>query len=110
MEPCNKTIGESIDDGINWIEEAREDTEQWRRLVHNEAKKLVALGYYVLPVRRLEKKAPVLGFSPSSASRKPSTIDKWFDPKRGEYAGWNLGIAVGKRDDYGLVVVADSFG
>lgn len=55
-------------------------------------------GIFVLPIMKNGKKLPPkeTGINYGSASNKKATIEKWFHPDRGKYAGWNIGIACGK--------------
>jgi hypothetical protein len=90
---------------IDWIEEAKDNSNDWQTLVFEEAKRLTNLGYHVIPIRRMGKELPPknhnIGYH-SAASNK-GTIEKWFEPGTGKFRGWNIGIACGK--DGGVFVL-----
>ena len=95
----------------NLIQETVENTTVRKRLVHTEAKLLVSLGYWVLPVKQLAKGYPEKQFNANSASNNPKKIDEWFHPMTSKYAGWNLAIACGFKEGSAVVVVdADRHG
>ena len=75
---------------VDEIRDAIKASSSYRRIVHNEAKLLVSLGYWVLPVAQLEKGYPKKEFNANSASRNPKQIDEWFHPDKGKFAGFNL--------------------
>jgi len=96
---------------IDEIRDAVNNTTNHRRRVHTEAKLLVRLGFWVLPVARLEKRFPEKEFNANSASQNTKQIDEWFDPETGKFAGFNLAIACGRKDDKGIVIAdADRHG
>ena len=116
MTASKKHSGDGFDDDVTSatelptehpVREAIQDTDRWKRHVHHEAKLLASLGYYVLPIKRLDKKFPKSGFNANSASNDPKQIDAWFHPEKGEFAGYNLAIACGRKDGHS-VVVADA--
>jgi hypothetical protein len=82
--------------------EAVLNSQQHKRLVHAEAKLLASLGYWVLPIARLEKRFPEKQFNGNSASNNLKKIDEWFHPESGRFSGWNLAVACGIRDGKGM--------
>lgn len=52
----------------------------------------------VVPIMRNGKQLPPkeTGINYGSPSKKKVTIEKWFHPERGKFAGWNIGIACGR--------------
>jgi len=90
-----------------WVQEAIENTTARKRQVHTEAKLLVSLGYWVLPVKKLGKGYPEKQFNANSATNNPKKIDEWFHPETGRFAGWNLAIACGFKEG-SAVIVADA--
>jgi len=96
---------------VEEIRDAIKASFSYKRTVHNEAKLLATLGYWVLPVARLEKGYPKKEFNANSASRNPKQIDEWFHPDNGKFAGFNLAIACGQKDGTGIVIAdADCHG
>ena len=69
--------------------------------VYLAAQEYINAGIYVLPLAINAKSLPYqkeYNINYGSASRKPETIEKWFHPMNGLFAGWNIGIATGKKD------------
>ena len=56
------------------IAEAISSTLGWKRQVHVEAKILVALGYYILPIKTLGKGFAATGFNANSATNSPKIL------------------------------------
>ena len=77
--------------------------QEWR--VYNCAKLYIASGMPVLPLRKNGKLLPPAstGINYGSASTNRDTIEKWFNPATGKYAGWNIGLPCGRRG--GIFVV-----
>lgn len=71
--------------------------QRWQ--VYLAAKEYAKQGMYVLPLRQNSKFLPEqkYGITYGSASRTTATIEKWFHPTEGKYAGWNIGIATGRK-------------
>ena len=69
------------------------------------AQEYAKCGFYVLPVTKNWKGLPrkEYNITYSNATKNPKTIEKWFDPYSGIFAGWNIGIAGGKEG--GLFIV-----
>ena len=96
---------------VEEVRDAVQNLDAHKRRVHSEAKLLASLGFWVLPVARLEKGYPEKEFNANSASQSPKQIDKWFHPDRGKFAGFNLAIACGRKDGKGIVIAdADQHG
>lgn len=73
-----------------------EGDHKWQ--VYLAAQEYIAAGIYLLPLVIDGKSLPYEGVNYGMASKKPEVIDKWFHPMTGKYAGWNIGIACGKRN------------
>ena len=69
------------------------------------AKEYIKCGFYVLPVAKNGKALPRKEFNItySNASKNLKTIEKWFDPHKGSFAGWNIGIAGGRENGVFIV-------
>ena len=65
----------------------------------------VELGYRVLPVAKNGKAIPSKRYQISyvHASNRIKTVEKWFHPTEGMFAGWNIGLATGRED--GIFVI-----
>lgn len=73
--------------------------QKWR--VYLAAQEYIAAGIFLLPLMPDQKSLPYqkeYGINYGSASRKPEIIEKWFHPMSGIFAGWNIGIATGRKD------------
>ncbi len=92
---------------IEKVRDAVQNLDAHKRRVHSEAKLLANLGYWVLPVARLEKGYAEKEFNANSASQNPKQIDEWFHPDKGKFSGFNLAIACGRKGGEG-VVIADA--
>lgn len=60
-----------------------------------------AYGMYILPLEKDGKSLPYqkqFNINYGSASKKPDTIEKWFHPMTGKFAGWNIGLATGREN------------
>jgi hypothetical protein len=66
--------------------------------IWNAARMYCELGWYVVPLERGSKKLAFDGAHYSMASRNVETIDSWFNPEGGKYAGHNLGLATGRSN------------
>ena len=75
------------------------NTEDKKWKVYKAALIYIGAGLPVVPLRNNEKLLPEAhtGVNYGSASTRQSTIEKWFNPATGRFAGWNIGIASGKR-------------
>ncbi len=73
------------------------DDQKWK--VYKAALIYIDAGLPVVPLRKGEKLLPSsdTGVNYGSASTNRVTIEKWFNPATGRFAGWNIGIAAGKR-------------
>lgn len=62
-------------------------------------------GLYIVPLRSNTKFLPPAetGVNYGSATRKLETVERWFDPINGKFAGGNIGLATGK--DGGIFVM-----
>ena len=91
-------IHKAID--LKRMKEIEESGDQkWQ--VYLAAQEYVAYGMYVLPLVKNAKSLPYekgLNINYGAASRKPDTIEKWFHPMTGKFAGWNIGLATGRND------------
>jgi len=68
--------------------------------VYLAAQEYIKSGIYILPLIKNGKSLPYqkdFNINYGTASRKPDTIDKWFHPMSGKFAGWNIGIACGRE-------------
>lgn len=72
--------------------------QKWQ--VYLAAIQYIEAGCFVLPLMPNNKAIPYKDYSINygSASRNRDTIDKWFHPNEGRFAGWNIGIATGRDD------------
>ena len=69
--------------------------------VYLAALEYIKMGIYILPIEKNAKSLPYHkqhGITYGCASKNKSTIEKWFDPYKGKFAGWNIGIATGKEN------------
>lgn len=76
-----------------------EGDHKWQ--VYLAAQEYITAGIYVLPLVANGKSLPYqkeFNINYGTASRKPETIEKWFHPMTGKFAGWNIGIACGRKD------------
>lgn len=74
--------------------------------VYMAALEYIGSGLYVVPLMKGGKKLPIdksFNISYMSASKDPDIVKRWFDPDKGVFKGWNIGIATGKSD--GVFVV-----
>ena len=73
-----------------------EISHEWK--VYYAALEYISEGYYVIPLRKNSKatlpKETTINLQ--SASRNRNTIEKWFHPEKGNYPGYNIGIATGR--------------
>ncbi len=76
-----------------------EDLDSHEMRVYFAALEYVALGWYMVPIQPNSKKLPRANtnINYGSASRRHEIIEKWFNPNRGTYAGYNIGIACGRE-------------
>lgn len=68
--------------------------------VYLAAQEYIAAGIYLLPLMPDQKSLPYqkeYNINYGSASKKPEIIEKWFHPMTGTFAGWNIGIATGRK-------------
>lgn len=79
------------------------EDQAWR--VYNAALIYIAAGLLVIPLRKDGKLLPSssTGINYGSASNNRDTIEKWFNPSTGRFAGWNIGLPCGRRG--GIFVV-----
>jgi hypothetical protein len=75
------------------------DVEDQTWKVYKAALIYISAGLAVVPLRKGEKLLPSsdTGVNYGSASTNRNTIEKWFNPATGRFAGWNIGLAAGKR-------------
>ena len=68
--------------------------------VYQAALHYIEAGYYVVPIVKGGKALPPkkYGISYGNAAITRKTINKWFDPDDGKFAGWNVGIATGREN------------
>ena len=80
--------------------QAIEETPDHNMKVYLAALMYVESGFYVLPIVRGGKAIPPRKYEISygNAARNKKTIEKWFHPDEGLFAGWNVGIATGRND------------
>jgi hypothetical protein len=66
--------------------------------VYHAALHYITQGIYIIPLRQNSKQLPIASYNINygSASKKKNVIEKWFNPKDGKFAGWNIGIACGR--------------
>jgi hypothetical protein len=69
---------------------------EWQ--VYFAAQEYAKAGFYVLPLEGKKLPPAKFGVSYSHASKKMATMEKWFHPTEGKFAGHNIGIATGKHD------------
>lgn len=109
--PIHSSVGNDRHATDDDYQEAIDNSLDWKRRVHREAILLVGLGYAVLPVKRLGKGFAGMGMNANAASKSPVTINEWFDPDKGRFAGANLGIACGAQHGIGTTCIdADRHG
>jgi hypothetical protein len=67
--------------------------------IHAAALMYAEAGFFIVPIRINGKALPGKShnFNYSHASKKRKVVDRWFGPE-GKFAGWNIGIATGRRD------------
>ena len=67
--------------------------------VHHAAKCYARAGIPILPLEPGSKTLPKgsSGINYMSATTKEATIDKWFDPEKGKYKGYNVGLGCGMK-------------
>lgn len=77
-----------------------EDISDYKAKVYNAAMLYAAAGYYVIPVVKNGKGIPPKKHNVNygHAARNKKTIEKWYNPDTGVFAGWNIGIATGRHD------------
>lgn len=71
--------------------------QKWQ--VYLAAIEYIEAGCFVIPLMPNNKAIPYKDYNINygSASRKRETIEKWFHPMTGRFAGWNIGIATGRE-------------
>ena len=98
----NEPVGEGID--LNRMAEiGRQPSHEWR--IYLAAIEYSKMGWHLVPIvpngKRLPRKETNINYGSASNNRK--TIDGWFNPDHGKFAGNNVGIACGKEG--GLFVI-----
>ena len=74
-------------------------------MIHNKAKQLAELGFYIFPIKA-NGKTPLRNGWQKSATPVPEKIDKtWFDPVMELYNPYNIGIYTGKFKEGALLVI-----
>jgi len=69
--------------------------------VYLAAQEYISYGMFVLPLIKNGKSLPYqkeFNINYGTASRKPEIIERWFHPMTGKFAGWNIGLATGRKD------------
>ena len=84
-------------------------SEEWQ--VYTAAKYYISKGLMVIPLEKNGKRLPGKKYNINygSASSKRTTIDKWFHPENGKFAGWNIGLPTG-RDGGIFAIDVDTHG
>lgn len=80
--------------------------QEWQ--IYLAAQEYIEAGILIVPLEKGGKALPYQkehGINYGSASKKPEVIEKWFHPMNGMFAGWNIGIATGKKDGFFAVDV-----
>lgn len=77
---------------------ANNPSQEWK--VYLAAIEYIKAGYYVIPLVKDGKRLPRREYNISygQSSRNKKIIDKWFNPDKGQFAGWNIGISCGRED------------
>lgn len=74
-------------------------TPDYKLKLYQAALYYIELGYYLVPLVKGAKRLPRQQYNVNygHASRNKKVIDKWFEPEKGKFAGWNIGIACGRE-------------
>ena len=76
------------------------EVESYEQKLYLAALEYIKCGFYVVPLTKNEKKLPEAskGVNYSTSSNSHRTIEKWFHPTKGKFAGYNIGIATGREN------------
>lgn len=77
-----------------------DEIKDYKLKVYEAVKYYTSLGLLVFPIKPNTKNLPskASGYTLQNGTRKPTTIDSWFNPTNGKFAGWNVSLITGKEN------------